>query len=108
MCPNPWLQPQTDDLRSQKDMKPSPQPKVETASEDDDDFVAVNREKHVKVSPPVKEPLTSAETSGEPQTVESPAICHVQDHFDIPALPPKFSPDELIGTAFLHEIEDCQ
>ena len=43
LCPNLRLWPQTDDLcPPPANKKPNPQPKVETASEDDDDFVVEN------------------------------------------------------------------
>ena len=62
----------------------------------------------MKVPPSGEEPLTSTETSGEPQTAELPNTHNAQDRFDIPALLPKFSPDELIGAAFLCDTEDGQ
>ena len=61
------------------------------ASEDDNDFVAVNGEKCTKVSPSGEEPLTSAETSGGPQMFELPTVHNLQDCFDIPALLPTLS-----------------
>ena len=104
--PNPRVRPRTDDLHPPKDKKPSPRPKVETVCEDDDDFVTVNGEKCTKVSSSGDKPLPNTETSGEPQTAESPTICNAQGRFGAPALPPKFSPDDLIGTAFLCDTED--
>ena len=108
LCPDLRLRPKTDDLRPPEDKKPTSQPKVETVCEDDDDFVTANGEKCVKVPSSGEEPLTSTETSGEPQTAELPNVCNVQDRFDAPVLLPKFSPDELIGAAFLCDAEDGQ
>ena len=60
----------------------------------------------MKVSSSGDEPLLNTEMSGEPQTAESPTICNAQDRFDVPVPLPKFSPDDLIGTAFLCDTED--
>ena len=62
----------------------------------------------MKALPSGEEPLASAKMPGEPQTVELPMICNAQDHFDVPALLSRFSPDDLISAAFLHDAEGGQ
>src|SRR6056297_2877496 len=49
-------------------------------------------------------------TSGEdvsPPTSTGP-IHRLQDHYDVPITLPRFSPDELIGLSYLHELPDGQ
>ncbi len=48
------------------------------------------------------------ETPGTPSPKPKPPIYNVQDSFDIPIRVPKFSPDELLGLTYLHELPDGQ
>ena len=84
LYPNLRLRPQTDDLRL---------PKVETVTEPDD--------------PPAAQ-MTGP--SGEPkrQSTDKPTIFNLQDNFDVPVHLPQFSPEELIGLTYLHDIGDGQ
>ena len=84
LYPNLNLRPQTDDLRPQ----PTSRPTVETVNEDDEaDFA----------------PATGL--PGEESPAKSP-IWNLQDHYDVPISLPKFSPEELIGLTFIHEVDD--
>ena len=72
---------------------PTPSPfKVETVSEDDDDEDFGNL-------PQMTVP------SGEPLKAGLP-IYNMQDRFDVPVNLPQFSPEELLGLTFLHDVGD--
>ena len=83
LYPNLRVRPKTEDLRPNI-------PVVETVFDDDEDFVS-----------PTGTPGESAAPAQGP-------IKSVQDFYDVPISLPKFSPEELIGLTFLHELDDGQ
>ncbi len=83
LYPNLRVRPKVEDLRSNV-------PVVETVSDDDGDFVRPTG------------------TSGESAAPAQGPIKNVQDFYDVPISLPKFSPEELLGLTFLHELDDGQ
>ena len=60
---------------------------------------------------PVSPPDASGEEDDDDVPAKAPAkpaITNLQDQFDAPVRLPKFSPEELIGLTFLHEIDNGQ
>ena len=62
----------------------------------------------------LREPKKEAATSGEPQTSEFTTvptkgpIYNMQDQFDVPVHLPRYSPEDLLGLTYLHELPDGQ
>ena len=110
LYPNLRVRPKTNDLRPPPAREPSPapatSPPVETVSEAEDESPTEGT--------PSNESIPMTGTSGEPKTSGStpvhrrPPIYNVQDNFDVPVHLPRFSPEELIGLTFLHDLEDGQ
>ena len=80
LYPNLRQRPRTDDLRGP--------PTVETVDEDEE--------------------AQAPATSGESERPTRSPIYNVQDNFDVPVHLPRFSPEELLGLTFLHELPDGQ
>jgi len=91
--PNLRERPRTDDIRAPtaNPTASRPAPTVETVPEDEESE---------------EFPQTNV-TSGEPSNPVGP-IKNLQDHYDVPVRLPKFSPEELLGLTFLHELDDGQ
>eukprot|EP00977_Amphora_coffeiformis_P011219 scaffold2692_cov115-Amphora_coffeaeformis.AAC.2 len=95
LYPNLRVRPQTEDLRTN-----CTDPRVYTPGgidatpmstvEHDDEFVG------------------PTETSGERNAPSQGPITNVQDLYDVPIKLPKFSPEELLGLTFLHDVDDGQ
>ena len=93
LFPNFRERPSTDDIHI---------PTVETVDDVDDPGIPTSP------NVPVTEmfgttPMTAP--SGEPSN-PGPRIKNIQDFYDVPVHLPKFSPDELIGLTFLHDVEN--
>eukprot|EP00977_Amphora_coffeiformis_P026244 scaffold25065_cov102-Amphora_coffeaeformis.AAC.1 len=52
--------------------------------------------------------VSPTETSGERNAPSQGPITNVQDLYDVPIKLPKFSPEELLGLTFLHDVDDGQ
>eukprot|EP00977_Amphora_coffeiformis_P014637 scaffold4144_cov147-Amphora_coffeaeformis.AAC.4 len=52
--------------------------------------------------------VSPTEMSGERNAPSQGPITNVQDLYDVPIKLPKFSPEELLGLTFLHDVDDGQ
>eukprot|EP00977_Amphora_coffeiformis_P026758 scaffold29883_cov112-Amphora_coffeaeformis.AAC.1 len=52
--------------------------------------------------------VSPTKTPGERNAPSQGPITNVQDLYDVPIKLPKFSPEELLGLTFLHDVDDGQ
>eukprot|EP00977_Amphora_coffeiformis_P004184 scaffold855_cov97-Amphora_coffeaeformis.AAC.1 len=95
LYPNLWVRPQTEDLRTNRS-----DPRIYTPGGIDATPMSTADHDDEFVSP--------TETSGERNAPSQGPITNVQDLYDVPIKLPKFSPEELLGLTFLHDVDDGQ